>query len=71
MWKQTTKVMKITSQEVDFRGWVTFTVQSKRTDNEIQQEFQETYPQNDIAVMTLFNLEDTYEVTLLPKDKLF
>lgn len=71
MWKQKQKVMKITSQELDFRGWVTFTVQSKRTDNEIKQEFQETYLQNDIAVMTLFNLEDTYEVTLLPKEKLF
>jgi hypothetical protein len=60
--------MKIISQDVDFRGWITFNVQSKRNDYELKQEFQEMYPQNDIAVLTLFNLEDTYEVTLLPKE---
>ena len=64
-------VMKIISQDVDFRGWVTFNVQSKRTDEELTQEFQEMYPQNDVAVQTLFNLDNTYQVTLLPKDKLF
>jgi hypothetical protein len=61
--------MKIISQDVDFRGWITFNVQSKRNDYELKQEFQEMYPQNDIAVLTLFNLEDTYEVTLLPKEQ--
>lgn len=60
--------MEIINQDVDFRGWVTFKVKSKRTNQEIEQEFQEMYPQNDIAVMTPFNLEDIYEVTLLPKE---
>ena len=62
--------MKIINQELDFRGWVTFEVQSKRTDQEIKQEFQELYPQNDIAVLSYANLVDTYEVTLLPKEKI-
>jgi hypothetical protein len=62
--------MKIINQELDFRGWVTFEVQSKRTDQEIRQEFQELYPQNDIAVLSYANLVDTYEVTLLPKEKI-
>jgi hypothetical protein len=62
--------MKIINQELDFRGWVTFQVQSKSTDQEIKQEFQELYPQNDIAVLSYANLVDTYEVTLLPKEKL-
>ena len=61
--------MNIINQELDFRGWVTFEVQSKRTDQEIKQEFQELYPQNDIAVLSYANLVDTYEVTLLPKEQ--
>ena len=62
--------MKIINQELDFRGWVTFEVQSKSTDQEIKQEFQELYPQNDIAVLCYANLVDTYEVTLIPKEKI-
>jgi ribosomal protein L23 len=67
---KTKTVMKIINQELDFRGWVTFEVQSKSTDQEIKQEFQELYPQNDIAVLCYANLVDTYEVTLIPKEKI-
>ena len=60
--------MKIINSELDFRGWPTFTIQSKRDEKEVRKEFQEMYPQTDVAVHTPSNLENTYIVTLMPKE---
>jgi len=60
--------IKTTKTETDFRGWLTLTVKSTLLDEQIREHFQMEYPDNDIAVLQYFNLSNTFEVTLLPKE---
>lgn len=59
--------MKILEQELDFRGWETFDVIGD--ENEIRQYFQNQYPNDDVCVHTLFNMNNRFQVTILPIDE--
>lgn len=61
--------MKITNQGVDC-GTPFFAVQTNKNTQEIEQEFQEMYPQNNIVVIKPDNIfiNDRYVVRLLPKE---
>lgn len=60
--------MELISQEKDFRGWKTYTV--KGPEEVIRFYFTNTTNNKlfDISVLQLHNLEETYEVTLIPKE---
>jgi hypothetical protein len=61
--------MELISNETDFRGWKTYTV--KGSEEVIRFYFNNTTNLDlfDVAVLTLGNLEDTYEVKLIPKEQ--
>lgn len=61
--------MELISNEEDFRGWKTYTV--KGPEEVIRFYFYNTTNLDlfDVAFLTLGNLEDTYEVTLIPKEQ--
>jgi hypothetical protein len=62
--------MKIITQGEDFRGWMTFTVKTIRDKEQIENYFEDLYPDNEVSVLELLNLRNTWEVTLLPKENL-
>lgn len=61
--------MELISQETDFRGWKTYTVKGPLKVIEFYFNNTTNNKLYDVAIQTLFNLEDTYEVTLLPKEQ--
>jgi hypothetical protein len=62
--------MKIITQGQDFRGWSTYTVETISDYEEIKQYFQYLYPDNRVSALEFLNLQNTWEVTLLPKEDL-
>jgi hypothetical protein len=60
--------MELISTDTDFRGYKTYTVKGPKEVIEFYFNNSKSNQMYDITIMTLFNMEDTYEVTLLPKE---